>query len=73
MNHIHRLLRISVGSLAAMFILVACSSGNGNGEPTLVPDFELLDVNPASPTYDTLVSPRDEIGHVSGWYFGAAT
>ena len=62
-----------LGCLAALFALVACSSDGGNGEPTLVPDFELLDVNPDSPTYDTLVSPRDEIGHVTGWYFGAST
>ncbi|MEE2901862.1 MAG: hypothetical protein VYC39_06005 [Myxococcota bacterium] len=36
-------------------------------------DFRLLDVNTASPTYNTEVSPRDHIGKVSGWYFGRAT
>gem|GEM_PF-3123140 len=36
-------------------------------------DFRLLDVNTASPTYNTEVSPRDYIGKVSGWYFGRAT
>ena len=64
--------------LLALLALPACSDGgNGeitNGEPTLVPDFELLDVNPDSEeTFNTLVSPRDEIGHVTGWFFGAAT
>jgi hypothetical protein len=62
-----------LGCLAVLFALMACSSDGGNGDPTPVPDFELLDVNPASPTYDTLVSPRDEIGHITGWYWGSAT
>jgi hypothetical protein len=39
----------------------------------LVPDFSVLDVNPASPTADQPVSPRDYLEQVSGWYFGHAT
>jgi hypothetical protein len=35
-----------------------------------VPDFHLLDVNPASSRFDQQVSPRDLEGHVTGWYFG---
>jgi hypothetical protein len=38
-----------------------------------VPDFSLTDVNSTSPTYNTGVSPRDEVGKVSAWYFGHAT
>jgi len=37
-----------------------------------VPDFQLPDVNPNSPRYDTAVSPRDYRLQVSGYYFGAA-
>jgi hypothetical protein len=39
----------------------------------LVPDFALLDVNPNSPSYSQVVSPRQEQGKVSAWYFGFAT
>lgn len=39
----------------------------------VVPDFGLLDVNTASPTSGTVVSPRDYLEQVSGWYFGHAT
>ena len=63
-----------LGCVAALFALMACSSDGGNGEPTPVPDFELLDVNPNSTeTYNTLVSPRDKIGQVTGWYWGSST
>ena len=35
-------------------------------------DFHLPDLNPNSPTFDLLVSPRDERGKISVWYFGHA-
>jgi hypothetical protein len=38
-----------------------------------VPDFELLDVNPDSDTFDQNVSPRDYLQQASGWYFGYAS
>jgi hypothetical protein len=38
-----------------------------------VPDFALTDVNPNSATHDSTVSPRDELGDVSAWYFGHST
>jgi hypothetical protein len=41
--------------------------------PNAVPDFGLLDVNPASATYGQVVSPRDYVGTVSAWYFGHST
>jgi hypothetical protein len=41
--------------------------------PDPVPDFSLPDANPASPRFDTLVSPRDYLGQASAWYFGHAT
>jgi hypothetical protein len=43
------------------------------GEEELVPDFSLLDTNPASSTYNQSVSPRDFVGQISAWYFGHAT
>lgn len=39
----------------------------------LVPDFGLVDQNPASATASQTVSPRDYLMRVSGWYFGHAT
>jgi hypothetical protein len=56
----------------------AGSSEGGGGESgipvgALVSDFSLQDVNPASPTADQPVSPRDYLQRVSGWYFGHAT
>ncbi len=38
-----------------------------------VPDFRLYDVSLNSPRRQTLVSPRDYIMQVTGYYFGAAT
>ncbi len=64
-----------LGSLASSFVvflvLSARVSGASGGE--VVPDFSLIDVNPASSTHDQPVSPRDYLQQVSGWYFGHAT
>jgi hypothetical protein len=38
-----------------------------------MPDFHLQDTNTASATAGMLVSPRDQLGHISGWYFAHAT
>ena len=43
------------------------------GEGELVADFQLVDVNPTSPTFNQNVSPRDYLGQVSAWYFGHST
>ncbi len=48
----------------------ATSSGGDDG---VVPDFELIDVNTNSATYNQPVSPRDYLEMVSGWYFTHAT
>ena len=42
-------------------------------EPELVPDFTLEDLNPTSVRYAEMVSPRDYLEQVSGWYFIHAT
>ncbi|MCK6530825.1 hypothetical protein L6R50_25795 [Myxococcota bacterium] len=39
----------------------------------LAPDFDLEDLNPSSPRFGDVVSPRDYLGMVSGWYFAHAT
>jgi hypothetical protein len=44
----------------------------GEGESSPLPDFSLIDKNSTSPTYQDPVSPRDYLGHVSGWYLGAS-
>ena len=41
-------------------------------EPASVADFRLLDVNPNSIRSESLVSPRDYLLQVSGYYFGEA-
>jgi hypothetical protein len=43
----------------------------GDTEPATdpVPDFTLVDINPASARLDESVSPRDYLEVVSGWYF----
>ena len=50
--------------------LTACGSSALEGP---VPSFALTDVNPASATFDTEVSPEDYAGSVSAWYFGHST
>jgi len=53
------------------------AGGSGGGAPCdpvgQVSDFQLLDKNPNSPSYDAPVSPRDYLQRVSGWFFGYAT
>lgn len=58
-------------SCLVFFVLFAGTSGAFGGE--VMPDFLLIDVNPASPTHDRSVSPRDYLQQTSGWYFGHAT
>jgi hypothetical protein len=52
----------------ALLLALACSSST---DP--MPDFVLLDVNPDSASHEDPVSPRDYLGHVTGWYFGSTT
>jgi hypothetical protein len=44
---------------------------DGLGDP--LPDFALVDQNPASATSGQEVSPRDYEGQISAWYFGHST
>lgn len=51
----------------------AGQSDGGDAMSQLMPDFGLYDVNPNSPRYQELVSPKDYSGQVSAWYFGHST
>lgn len=48
------------------------TGGEGGEPPGPKPDFNLLDVNETSATYDAYVGPHDYLGQVSAWYFGSA-
>ena len=39
----------------------------------MVSDFSLSDINPASSTYEQIISPRDHLGQITGWYLLDAT
>jgi len=59
-------------SICLLLLLAACNSSSSTpGDPA--PDFQLLDVNTTSATFDQDVSPRDFLAMTSGYYFGAAT
>jgi hypothetical protein len=72
---------VSRRAFLALALLVAACGGGGGGSGggggvavgEVVPDFALPDVNPASASFATDVSPRDFIGSASAWYFGHAT
>ncbi len=58
----------------ALLFAAACGGGSsGPPAPQLAPDFLLPDVNPNSATGGQNVSPRNYVGNVSAYYFGAAT
>jgi len=60
--------------LIPLLLLAACGGGSsGPAGATVIPDFQLPDVNPTSTTFNSDVSPRDYLGGVSAYYFGAAT
>ena len=58
-------------SLAVLSVPSASPSVAASGG--MMPDFALEDVNATSSTFGQLVSPRDYLRQVSGWYFGTAT
>lgn len=49
------------------------SADTATPEPVMVADFSLTDINPGSPRCGEVVSPRDYLEQVSGWYFTHAT
>jgi hypothetical protein len=56
--------------LFALVLGVGSGPGSAWGQ---APDFHLLDVSSESPRRQTVVSPRDYIMQVSGYYFTQAT
>ena len=70
---IHRI--IAPASLL-LLLVVGCSRDKPNPVRPIVgpkPDFSLLDMNPNSASLGQAVSPRQEMGKISAWYFGHAT
>jgi hypothetical protein len=55
---------------ALVLITAGCPARLPFDTAEAVPDFALRDVNPSSPSYDTTVSVRGQLGRVSAWYFG---
>ena len=45
----------------------------GEGVGDTISEFQLMDVNPASATYNQLVSPSDFSQQTTLWYFGHST
>ena len=63
---------------AAALLLSACAPEpqtppssvlDAGSNPLVMPDFSLVDQNPASATYGQAVSPRAHEGAITGWYF----
>ena len=57
----------------SFFICASASLAVPVGAATLAPDFHLEDVNYQSARFDTIVSPRDYVLQVTGYYFGHAS
>jgi hypothetical protein len=53
--------------------IVLASAGMAAAFAQPVPDFQLRDVSAASTRHAAVVSPRDYIMQVSGYYFGSST
>lgn len=54
-------------------LVSACGNSQPSPAPKLMPQFQLVDVNSASATYQQKLSPSYFKGQVSAWYFGHAT
>jgi hypothetical protein len=67
---------IPVGMQQSFQAAVVASADTSNAldvvvlDPAVKPDFGLVDVSPTSATSGEVVSPRDYLEQVSGWYFG---
>lgn len=60
-------------ALCASAALVACAPADDALLDGVAPDFALSDENPNSASFGELISPRDHLEKVSGWYFFHAT
>lgn len=54
-------------------LLAADAIGEGEDIGQQVPDFQLVDVNPNSATYNNDFSPRDLLGQTGALYFAHST
>ena len=59
-----------VAAITIFLLAGACQPPTVKPTPgDVMPDFSLVDLNPASATSQQQVTPRQMLGHVSGWYF----
>jgi hypothetical protein len=68
--------RRALSLIALALCLSGCPEpepGGGGWEEGPAPDFSLEDVNATSERFGEMVSPRDYLEQVSGWYFGHST
>lgn len=63
----------STGSTSDEASTTAGTDATTTGDGGIAPDFGLLDVNEGSASFDEVVSPRDYLEKVSGWYYTHAT
>jgi len=68
-----RVLALLSGSLLLCFLPACGASTQPDSAPKPMPGFQLVDVNPASATYQRTLSPGYFKGQVSAWYFGHST
>jgi hypothetical protein len=55
-----------------VYAFALASLGSSIRAATVVPDFHLEDANDESVRFETMVSPRDYVLQVTGFYFGHA-
>lgn len=72
-----RRLRFGIEKLESRWVMTAeldaASDLMAEGEGSAVPDFHIVDINPASARFNQTVSPRDYLQQVSAWYFTHST
>lgn len=71
MKRLNRRLAATILGLAVL-LGPGCSDDPTKSDPR-APNFALIDVNPNSERHNETVSPRDYVGSISAYYFGAAT
>jgi hypothetical protein len=66
---LHSLVMRGLVSMSSVVLAFGITMARADG---VAPDFKLVDANPNSVRYNSLVSPRDYLLQVSGYYFGSA-
>ncbi|MBK8265386.1 MAG: hypothetical protein IPK80_29165 [Nannocystis sp.] len=61
--------RLHIMIVGLTVVLGSLGCAGDDGASGAAPEFSAQDRNPESPSYGQDVSPRDHVGHVSGWFF----